>query len=465
MQPVIRSRTHFVHSLVVETIMARISIKTPVVFQDNLPEAVDVVIVGGGVIGVFTALYLARLGKSVFLCEKGRIAGEQSSRNWGWIRQHGRDEAELPIMMKSLGLWHEVDAETNGECGIETTGVSYLAATEKEMASNEKWLDIARRHGLHSELLTGKRVSESFSGKSNDRWVGGVTTPGDAKGEPWQAVPAVAKLVRQAGGKIRENCAVRTFDVAGGTVTGVITEAGTIRCEQVVLAAGAWSSLLARFHGLSLPQLSVRATVAQTEPLPAFTTTNSKDEGLAIRRRDDGGYSLALTDGIDLYMGPDAFRHAFTWRAAALEYLTDIRPSLAAPSGFPDSWSTPRKPTDPSIFERTRVLEPAPNRGYVRKMQKRFTDRFPGVGAPVIKDSWAGMIDAMPDNVPVVDRAPGLPGLVIATGMSGHGFGIGPGFATVIARMVCGHEPEYDLSRFRLSRFHDGSKLDLGPSL
>jgi glycine/D-amino acid oxidase-like deaminating enzyme len=450
---------------VVEAIMARISIKTPVVFQDAVPEAAEVVIVGGGVIGVFTALYLARLGKSVFLCEKGRIAGEQSSRNWGWIRQHGRDEAELPIMMRSLDLWHEANAQTNGTCGIVTTGINYLAATNEKMAVNEQWLDIARRHGLHSELMTAKQVSDSFSGKSNDRWVGGVSTPGDAKGEPWQAVPAVAKLVRQAGGKIRENCAVRAFDVSGGDITGVITEAGAIRCEQVVLAAGAWSSLLARFHGLSLPQLSVRATVAQTEPMPGFTTASSRDEGLAIRPRDDGGYSLAITDGIDCYLGPDVFRHAFAYRSAALEYLWDIKPFPAAPSGFPDSWSTARNPEHPSVFERTRVLEPAPNKGFVRKMQKRFADRFPGVGAPVIKDSWAGMIDAMPDIVPVVDRAPDLPGLIIATGMSGHGFGIGPGFAEVIARMVSGNEPEYDLNRFRLNRFRDGSKLELGPAL
>ena len=86
-----------------------VTIGTPVRFRDELPEAADVVIVGGGVIGVFAALYLARAGKRVVVCEKGRIAGEQSSRNWGWIRQHGRDAAELPIMMEAARLWQEVD--------------------------------------------------------------------------------------------------------------------------------------------------------------------------------------------------------------------------------------------------------------------------------------------------------------------------------------------------------------------
>lgn len=76
----------------------RVTAATPVRFNADLPDAVDIVILGGGVIGVFSALYLARAGKRVLLCEKGRIAGEQSSRNWGWIRQQGRDEGELPVM-------------------------------------------------------------------------------------------------------------------------------------------------------------------------------------------------------------------------------------------------------------------------------------------------------------------------------------------------------------------------------
>lgn len=96
----------------------RITINTPIQYQDKLPEAVDVAIIGAGVVGVFTALYLAREGKKVCLLEKGRIAGEQSSRNWGWIRQHGRDADEIPLVTQALSLWKEIDAETNGECGF-----------------------------------------------------------------------------------------------------------------------------------------------------------------------------------------------------------------------------------------------------------------------------------------------------------------------------------------------------------
>jgi len=205
---------------------SRITIETPIEFSDGLPEKVDAVIIGGGVIGVFSALYLARMGKRVLVCEKGRVSGEQSSRNWGWIRQHGRDRAELPIMMQALRLWREADAETNGQCGVVTAGTHYLASSEKELAALEDWLPIAREQGLDTRVLSGSEVSGLFSGRADHPWVGGTCTPSDARGEPWVAVPAVARLARAAGALIRENCAVRALDLAAGQIQGVVTESG-----------------------------------------------------------------------------------------------------------------------------------------------------------------------------------------------------------------------------------------------
>jgi glycine/D-amino acid oxidase-like deaminating enzyme len=98
-------------------------------------------------------------------------------------------------------------------------------------------------------------------------------------------------------------------------------------------------------------------------------------------------------------------------------------------------------------------------------VQESFARAFPGLGRPRLKTVWAGMIDTMPDVVPVVDHAASIPGLTIATGMSGHGFGIGPGMGRVLADLMRGRAPGHDLARFRLSRFSDGSKIDLGPSL
>ena len=446
---------------------SRITIETPIAFGDRLPEQVDADIIGGGVIGVFSALYLARMGKRVLVCEKGRVAGEQSSRNWGWIRQHGRDAAELPIMMQALRLWREADAETGGQCGVVASGTHYLASSAPEMAAIESWLPIAREHGLGTKLLSGREVSDLFAGEADYPWVGGTCTPDDARGEPWTAVPAVARLAQTAGVSIREDCAVRALDLAGGQIQGVVTEHGRVACEQVVLAGGAWSSLFARRHGIDIPQLSVRATVARTASKGDFFADKAVDEQFALRRRIDGGYTLALADRHGFHPGPDAFRHFRAFFPLLRLSWKHVRPGGLAPAGFPDGWGTPRnwEADRESPFERARVLEPPPDGAYLRLMAGRFAERFPKFGRPEIIDSWAGMIDAMPDVVPIVDRVPAIAGLVVATGMSGHGFGIGPGFGRIVARMVAGQDAEHDLSRFRYARFSDGSPLDIGPGL
>ena len=145
----------------------------------------------------------------------------------------------------------------------------------------------------------------------------------------------------------------------------------------------------------------------------------------------------------------------------------ELKPALAAPNGFPDAWGVARRwsADEESPFERMRVLEPAPDASFVAKMRTRFAQRFPKIGAPPIASAWAGMIDAMPDIVPIVDRVPALPGLIVATGMSGHGFGVGPGFGRAVARMAMERPAEHDLSRFRFTRFSDGSRLEPGPAL
>ncbi len=446
---------------------ARISIDTPINCADPLPEAVDTVIIGAGVIGVFTALYLAEAGQSVLLCEKGRVAGEQSSRNWGWIRQQGRDEAELPLMIDALRLWKEVDARLGGACGVKTVGVSYLTTREDEMARFEAWIETARRHGVQSHMLDAGAAAALFSGRSDGRWIGGVTTPSDARGEPWTAVPAVARLARDAGARIIENCAVRRLELEAGRLRAVRTELGSVACDQVVLAGGAWSSLFLRGHGLDLPQLAVRASVVQTHPMAGFAPGNAVDGELAMRRREDGGYSLALGDRHGFFLGPDALRHLHRYMPLIRDSFAHTDLEMGAPAGFPDGWRTPRgwSAEEVTPFERVRVLEPEPVGDHVGLMLSRFAERFPALGTPVIRDSWAGMIDTMPDVVPVIDRAPGLPGLIVATGMSGHGFGIGPGVGRALARMVTGQGPEHGLARFRYARFTDGTRLQRGPSL
>ena len=443
-----------------------ISESTPISYPGPPPADADVVVIGGGVIGVCTALYLAQGGHDVVLVEKGRIAGEQSSRNWGWIRQQGRDPAELPIMTASIQRWQELAAQTPLDIGLRRGGVAYIAASRRELEGYASWLPYAEALGLDTRLLDGAETARLIPGMALPV-PGALVTPSDMRAEPWLAVPALAGIARRAGARLVEGCAVRSLDIAAGRIAGVVTEAGRIRCASVVLAGGAWSSLLLRNHGIVLPQLSVRETVSATGPLPQVYGGAAARGSVAFRRRMDGGYTLSPLGMSELLIGPDAFR-------ALPKYLPQLRASplsqtyrAAAPAGYPDAWGTARRwePDDVTPFERMRVLNPAPNRRHLARIQRGFARLFPDMPPVRLRTTWAGMIDTMPDVVPVVDHCPQLPGLTVATGMSGHGFGIGPEFGRIVAALVTGGVVGHDLSRFRFDRFSDGSRVRLGPPI
>ena len=443
-----------------------ISMAVPARFPGPLPAECDVVVIGGGIIGVMSAWYLAERGLRVTLCEKGRVAGEQSSRNWGWIRQQGRDPAELPIMVESLRLWQGLAQSLRNPFGFRQTGVTYLANREDSLANYEAWLPHAQDNGVDTRLLSRRELGERLNGGA-DLWQGGLFTASDARAEPWSAVPALALAAAGQGVTIVEDCAVRALDLAAGRVAGVVTERGCIACPEVVLAGGAWSSLFARAHGVEIPQLSVLSSVAQTAPMPEILPGAAADDDSAFRRREDGGYTIASGSEHDFFIGPDAFRHALKYRKALKKDFLNTHYRWLAPRDYPDAWNTPRTwaRAMPSPFEAIRMLNPEPNRASIARAQSAFAKAFPALGRPQVVATWAGMIDTMPDVVPVIDRAPRLPGLTLATGMSGHGFGIGPGIGRVVADLVTGRPVGHDLTRFRFSRFSDGSEIILGPSL
>ncbi|WP_417426732.1 NAD(P)/FAD-dependent oxidoreductase [Hoeflea sp.] len=434
-----------------------ITLATPPDHTGLLPEAVDVTVIGGGIIGLMTAWELSRDGLRVLLCEKGKLAGEQSGRNWGWLRQQGRDLAELPIAMDAMRIWRDLPQAFRAAIGFRQTGVTYLARDASRMAAFESWLSQARPHGVDTRLLSRRETEAMLPNAAG--WIGALHTPSDGQAEPFVTVPLLARAAVEEGVVIRERCAVRGLELSAEQVSGVVTEAGTVRCARVVLAGGAWSSLFLATHGVRLRQLSVLSSVSTTEALPeGFSRAAAADERFAIRGRADGGHNLTAWSSHKFFIGPDAVRNL---GAFLPQFLADVRSTKLrpfAPQGYPDAWRTPRRwsSAEKSPFERCRILNPHPDTADIARLQHQFALAFPDIGKPTITASWAGMIDVTPDTLPVVDHAP-IPGLIVATGMSGHGFGIAPGMAKVIADLVQGRAPQHEMSPFRYKRFFDGT--------
>ncbi|MGI9405564.1 MAG: NAD(P)/FAD-dependent oxidoreductase, partial [Hyphomicrobiaceae bacterium] len=239
----------------------------PVTSDTDLPQTVDVAVIGGGIIGIATAWHLARQGTSVAVFEKGTIAGEQSSRNWGYCRQQGRDPAELPLIVESLRIWRTLNADIGAETGFREKGILYVTDKEKDIAAWKDWLEHARPFQIRTDLLDGDGVAKLLP-EAAQRWKAGLWTPTDGRAEPAQAVPAMARDAQARGARIFADCAVRGLDIEGGRVTGVVTERGRVKANAVLFAGGAWARLFCKRHGIKLKSLNVKASVLRTGEAP-----------------------------------------------------------------------------------------------------------------------------------------------------------------------------------------------------
>jgi glycine/D-amino acid oxidase-like deaminating enzyme len=426
--------------------------------REKPPERVDVVVVGAGIVGCATAWWLARRGLAVALVEKGRIGCEQSSRNWGFVRQQGRDPAEMPLIMESLRIWRGLAAKLGEDVGFHQGGALYLASSERELAEYEDWLETARTHQLDTRLLAGAEIGNVLAG-ARGRWLGALHTPSDGRAEPSLAAPAIARAAARAGAHVLEGCAARGIETAAGAVSTVVTERGAIACDGAVCAGGAWSSLFLGRLGVNLPQLKVRASVLRTAPAPEVTQGAVWSADFGLRRRSDGGYTLAHGSRIEHDLGPDTLRHFWAfrpaWRSERKRLRLRLGEHLVAELRTPRRWALDR----PSPFEHTRVLEPAPNRRSLDEARAALARDVPALGAIEVVERWAGLIDVTPDALPVISAIPGYEGLLVATGFSGHGFGIGPGAGRLAADLVTGAPPCVDPTPFRYQRLVDGTPL------
>src|SRR5689334_24155927 len=158
----------------------------PVATDETLPAQADVAISGGGIIGTSAALFLAEKGVSTVLCEKGHIAGEQSSRNWGWCRKMARDPRELPLVIESLRLWQGMDELVEAETGFRQAGIMYLAETQAELGQLEGWLEHARQYQLDTRVIGRAEAAELMPGLTGG-WTGALYTASDGKAEPQRA--------------------------------------------------------------------------------------------------------------------------------------------------------------------------------------------------------------------------------------------------------------------------------------
>jgi len=424
---------------------------SPVTPSPTLPDATTVVVIGGGIVGLTAALTLAERNIPVVVLEKGRIAGEQSSRNLGWIRKTSRALEDIPLAQAADRLWAGMAARVGSDVGYRQAGIMFVARSEQQMALHEKWLSGVSAAGLDTRLRSHAQIAAQVPGGA-EKWAGGIYTASDGRAEPTLAASAIANAAIARGAVILENCAVRGLVTSNGKVSGVMTERGEIRCDQVLLAAGAWSRRFLGNHGINLPTLPLICSVMRTKPLegPANIAVGAPD--FSFRKHQDGGFIITQRGALDAPITLDHLLIGTRYMPQLRQARDNLRISLGKyfvkDLALARRWRNDRR----SPFEQVRTLDPQANPALNQEAMRNLCAAWPVFQQAEMAESWAGVIDVTPDSNPVIGPVASMPGLTLATGFSGHGFGTSPAAGQLAADLVTGHTPIIDPKPYRFER-------------
>lgn len=424
-------------------------IKTP----SDLPKKTTVVIIGGGIVGLTAALTLVERGVPVVVLEKGRFVGEQSSRNLGWIRKTNRAEDDVPLAVESDKLWAGMNERVGADVGYRQAGIMFLGKNDTDMAGYERWLKSIEHLNLGSKLLTPHQIDKLIpNGVGN--WKGALYTPSDGRAEPEFAASAIANAAQKKGAVLIENCTARTLITTGGKVSGVVTEHGEIQCDNVLLAGGAWSRRFLGNMGIKFPTLPLFLSVFKTNPLPHIPieiAVGAPD--FSFRKHIDGSFIMMQRGAIDAPLTIDHLKIG-TQFLGALKHGKDVM-HVRLNSFFLEDWKLGRKWSkgDVTPFEKVRTFNPPINQSFNQDALNNLREAWPVFQDAEIENEWGGVIDVTPDSNPVIANITTMPGLTIAVGFSGHGFGTSPAAGQLAADLVMGTSPLIDPTPYRFERF------------
>lgn len=423
----------------------------PISTSATLPKETTVAIIGGGIVGLSAALTLAERGIPAVVLEKGQIAAEQSSRNLGWVRKTSRAASDIPLAQIADRLWAEMPRRTGSQVGYRQNGIMFVAKTDKEMDMYRNWHASVQELSLDSRLLTAADIDQLAPGGTGV-WKGGVYTPSDGYAEPTLASSAIAKAAMEKGVSIIENCAVRTIETKGGQVSGVVTERGEISCDQVILAGGLWSRRFLGNMGISLPVLPIICYAFRTTAFDGPTDIALGAPNFSFRKHVSGGYVITHRAALHSPLVLDHALIGMKYLPALKGMIGAVQPLLGKP--LLDDLKLPRrwKADGVSPFERTRVMDPMGNDKINAEALNNICKVWPIFEQAKIAESWAGTMDITPDSNPVIDRIEKVPGLTVATGMSGHGFGTGPASGQLAAEIATEMSTCVDPTPYRFSR-------------
>lgn len=368
----------------------------------------DVLIVGAGITGVASALALAEKGVTVTVVERYHPAAMASGWTLAGVRQSGRDPAELALANRAVSLWQTLDEHLGAPTGYRQTGNLRLARSETEAAVIHQLVDTQRQAGLEIELLSLFELQTQYPALSPTLWCASRCAS-DGQADPLATSAAYRAAAERLGVRFLTTTSVHNVNILSGRFHSLDTSAGNVQAGICILATGVQTNELLLPLGLPLPIHRALVTVLQSKPIPAMLTPviGVANADLALRQQADG--RLRMTSGAEF--------------------------------------------TDDELFEEEGVPRVRTTAEAIKATQAKVAQVFPAAADASIARSWGGLLDMTPDNLPVIDHLPGIEGIIVAAGFSGHGFGIGPAVGETIAELALQQTTQLPVSAFAFERF------------
>jgi sarcosine oxidase, subunit beta len=354
-----------------------------------------IVIVGGGLMGLSAAFHLRRADPRarVTVLERGRVGEAASSASAAGVRAMSRDPAERALALESLNRWPELDRELEGTTGYRRGGGLRIALDDAGWAEARATVGEQRAAGVPVELVDAAPAHRLAPGLSPE-CRGGVHCPIDGQAGAVATVQAWASAARRVGARIEEGVGADGLVVEGARIVAVVRSDGVrLACDAALVAAGAWSAILLAKVGLTLPLHGRGLQMLLTDPAPASLTPVVGCFGRPLSLKQ-------LADGAFLIGGG--------W-----------------PARVPDDAVNRWEVLDESVHGSLEIARAV----------------YPPLAARTVARSWAGTEAFTPDDLPVLGPVPGIAGLLVAAGFSGHGFALVPTVGDVLARLVLGRDP------------------------
>jgi sarcosine oxidase subunit beta len=363
-----------------------------------------IVVIGAGIIGLYTAYHLARAGAGpILVIDRGFLSSGASGRNGGGVRQQWETRATVRLARESVGAYRRFGREFGFNLWFRQSGYLFLAETDAELARLRAVHDLVASEGLPSQVLGPEGIAHLVDGIAPGSVVGGTYLSTDGTLYPFPAVWGVYEAVRSLGVEVALGVEALGVETRDGRVVAVSTSRGRIETGTVINVAGGWSGEFSRRAGLAVPNVATRHEILATEPLKPFL------DPMVVR----------VSDG--LYFSQ-------TMRGEIVGGLT-LRDGLGTEGGMP---SSPR---------------------FLKEMSRALVRLVPRLGAVGVLRAWSGFYDDTPDGFPVIGEDPRLKGFVHGNGFGGHGFMLAPAASVRIARAALGEPVDLDPATFSPGRF------------